>query len=405
VALSGNHVVFEGGGGFGQLGIYLFDGATLSRVADTNTPIPAGSGNFVGFIFGGPMVSGDNVTFKGLGSGFDLGIYLFDGTTLSKVADTRTPIPGGTEDFRDFGLPVISGGNVAFLGIADGRPIGLYLFDGTTLRNVADTASAVPDGTGTFTDFFAPAMSDRNLAFVGRDIAGDGSIEFFNGNTLSVVANTNTPIPGGTGHFVAVAGAPALSEGNVAFAARGSGMEDGIYLATHELVSPAKAWVGLKNSDDIGLKVDLQVDVFKNDRLLASGQLDNTSPGSSRFSRSKLKTIALGLTGEPFDFASGDALKMRLSVRNACSASPHNSGTVRLWYGGSPIDSGKKRGAGTRFDARVRGADNDYFVRSGFNLGVTPDSSRQFVDVFVDNRVECPGRPFQPFGTWSILLP
>ena len=407
VAISGTNVVFDGfGPGFGQEGIYLFDGANLIAVADTSTAIPGGTGNFGGFIFEGLMVSGRNVTFKGLGSvGMDEGIYLFDGTTLSKVADTDTPIPDAAGPFTDFGLPVISGRSVAFLGVSEGQPTGLYLFDGTALGTVADTRSPVPDGTGTFTDFLGPAMSERNLTFSGRDSAGERAILLFNGHTLSVVANTKTPLPGGTSHFVAFAGPPAISGGNVAFAARGSGMEEGIYLATHELIGPAKLWVGLRNSDDVGLRVDLLAEVFKNDTLLASGQLDSLATGSSGFSRAQLRTIALSSSGEPFEFAPGDVLKLRLSVRRTCSGGGHISGAVRLWYGGLPVDGGKNRDAGTRFDARVRGAADDYFVRSGFNLDVTPESSRRFVDRFVDSKIACPDRPFLSFGTWSIALP
>jgi hypothetical protein len=70
----------------------------LSKVVDTNTPIPGGSGNFNYFL---PMaISGDNVAFEGEGSSGQHGIYLFNGTTLIKVADFSTPIPSGSGNFH-----------------------------------------------------------------------------------------------------------------------------------------------------------------------------------------------------------------------------------------------------------------------------------------------------------------
>ena len=44
------------------------------------------------------------------------GIYLFDGTSLARVADLTTLIPGGTGPFTGFSAPVLSGANVAFRG-------------------------------------------------------------------------------------------------------------------------------------------------------------------------------------------------------------------------------------------------------------------------------------------------
>lgn len=95
----------------------LAEGITFTKVADTSTPIPGGSGNFGAFI-GVPSISGGNVAFDGsVGSdGFMPGIYSNIGGSLNVVADEATPIPGGSGNFGNFGDLSISGGNVAFLG-------------------------------------------------------------------------------------------------------------------------------------------------------------------------------------------------------------------------------------------------------------------------------------------------
>ena len=109
----------KGGGG-----IYLFNGTTLTKLADYNTPIPGGSGNFT--TFSDPVISGNDVAFWGGGSA-QVGIYLFDGTTLSKVADTNTPVPGVSGNFAGFFEPVIDNGKVAFLGFWGTEQGGIYM--------------------------------------------------------------------------------------------------------------------------------------------------------------------------------------------------------------------------------------------------------------------------------------
>jgi hypothetical protein len=160
----------------------------------------------------------------------------------------------------------------------------------------------------------------------------------------------------------------------------------------------------LKTSDDIGLGVDLRAEMFENDTLVASGQLDNQSIGSSGFKNALLKVVPLSFAGGPVEFAPGDTLKMTLSARRTCSGGGHNAGHVRLWYDGQPIDSGKTRDAGSHFGLIVGSADNDYFLRPDDVLTVTPGAQRRFIEVRVDSKAGCPDRPFTPFDTWTTVL-
>src|SRR5262249_18265881 len=153
----------------------------------------------------------------------------------------------------------------------------------------------------------------------------------------------------------------------------------------------------LKTSDDVGLRVDLRAEVFDNDTLVASGELDNQSIGSSGFRNALLKTVPLSFTTGPVEFASGDTLKMRVSARRTCSGGGHNAGHVRLWYDGLPIDSGKARDAGSHFGLMVGSADNDYFLRPNAALTLGPGSERRFIDLRVDSQAACPDRSFTPF--------
>jgi hypothetical protein len=85
------------------------------RIADTTTPIPGGTGNFTSFpglpslSFSGDVFS--NVVFGGIGNGLQ-GIYSASFVKVQPgppnvfliVADLNTPIPGSASNFTDFGL-------------------------------------------------------------------------------------------------------------------------------------------------------------------------------------------------------------------------------------------------------------------------------------------------------------
>ncbi len=173
---------------------------------------------------------------------------------------------------------------------------------------------------------------------------------------------------------------------------------------TLSALSPAKLWVGLKNSDAVGLKVDLLAEVLTDAVKVGGGQLNNVSAGSTGFNNALLDTIPLVLTGGPVGI--GSALQIRVSVRRTCTGPGHLSGTVRLWYDGRLVDTGASRDAGSRFDATIGdGPATNYFLRTGLALSETPGTSKQSIDVAVDSMEPCPDRTFKPFGTWSIVVP
>ncbi len=167
-------------------------------------------------------------------------------------------------------------------------------------------------------------------------------------------------------------------------------------------LSPARVWIGLRNSDAVGLRVDLRVEVFVNGEKVGGGQFNNALTGSSGFNNAQQLTIPLALIGGPTSPVS--TLVVRVSVRRACSGGGPNSGTPRLWYNGPEIDSGRGRNAGSRFGATI-GGETDYFLREGLALATGAGASRLFIDKTVNSAVACPERPFTPFGAWSLTLP
>jgi hypothetical protein len=163
----------------------------------------------------------------------------------------------------------------------------------------------------------------------------------------------------------------------------------------------AKVWVGLANSDDAGIKFDLQAIVKKNGSQVGSGQLSSVNGGGSSFNNARLNTITLALTAGPTTVSTGDTLSIEVLVRTACTGSGHNSGRARLWFNGAKIDTGKTADAGSRFDATIGTAASDYFLRTGAVLGATAGSARASVDAKAGAKCS----PFTSFGTWSLEVP
>jgi len=240
--LDENNILFWGQGTGGQQGFHAsFGGTNLVKVADLNTAIPGGSGSFVSFLSNGTNVmlnpqplppgeiSGSNILFWGAGNGGQQGLYTsLGGTGLARIADTSTAIPGGSGNFVSF-LPngtngyepwpqpwKLSGNNILLWGQGTGGQQGFYAsLGGAGLVRIADTNTAIPGGSGSFVSFLSnganvmlnpqplpPEISGSNVVFWGVGAGGQQGLYASWGETnLVKVADTNTPIPGGTGRF------------------------------------------------------------------------------------------------------------------------------------------------------------------------------------------------------------
>lgn len=83
----------------------------------------------------------------------------------------KTLVPGkGNQTFVSFSSPVVSGGFVAFAGLASGGSVGLYRFNlfANSLTKVADTSDSVPGANVPFSDF--PR---------GCSVGSDGAVAFY----------------------------------------------------------------------------------------------------------------------------------------------------------------------------------------------------------------------------------
>jgi uncharacterized repeat protein (TIGR03803 family) len=155
-------------------------------------------------------------------------------------------------------------------------------------------------------------------------------------------------------------------------------------------VGPAVAWIGLKNSDDIGTSFDLLAEVFQDAVLVASGQLSGVPGVGSGFNNARLRTIAL----TPGTVNSGTTLRIRLSVRVAANSS-HRSGTARLWFNDASANTHLKTVSGE--------AAANYYLLDGLVLGTEVGlGPKKTKDILVDRARD--GNAFKAFGTWSVVV-
>ena len=165
-----------------MMGVYKIIDDIISVVADHTTPIPDGSGDFTRFFQ--PRIDQENVAFKGVrdGTQYQSGIYAELSGSLVRVADRNTPIPEGTGDFQQFYGMDIEHGRVVFNSISevDKDDSGIYFFENGTLRKVIDTGDQLdgrnirePSGGIPGIGFSAPGLDGDLLAFSVQFDSGD----------------------------------------------------------------------------------------------------------------------------------------------------------------------------------------------------------------------------------------
>src|SRR5262249_20855038 len=127
----------------------------------------------------------------------------------------------------------------------------------------------------------------------------------------------------------------------------------------------ATLWVGLKNSDAVGLRLDLFAQVSVGGQEVARGQLDNVSAGGSGFNNARPSTIPLRFVPPyipPVALPDAGELQITLKARRTCAGGGHASGTARLWFDDAQ--------AASRFALTIVGVTKSFFLRSGAPLAL-----------------------------------
>ena len=174
------------------------------------------------------------------------GVFVSSGNALVKIADTTTLRPGGTGTFSSFGPLSVDATGVAFIaqdrqegdsGETGSFKAGVYLAQSGSIRTVADTDTPIPDGTGTFTQFRTrttaqgPALDGGAVVFSASGLDGQEGIYSTFGGSLHRVVDLDDMLDGKTLDSLAT-GLNGFDAGQIAFWARFDDGSEGIFLAT-----------------------------------------------------------------------------------------------------------------------------------------------------------------------------
>jgi hypothetical protein len=139
--------------------------------------------------------------------------------SFTKLADTTTPVPGGTfGNFTDVRLVAADGPNVAFTGtyrVDNQNHTGLYQYHNGAISTIADLSISAPTG-GAFQQIVAGnEYIGGNLVFGGTTDAGLG-IYRYNGSGISTVVAPGTVLPVDGGTLASLAGKGLSGDANTA---------------------------------------------------------------------------------------------------------------------------------------------------------------------------------------------
>jgi len=227
-SINGSQVAFRAYG-FNQSGVYLGGGGTLTKLADLNDAIPSGTGNFTQ-IHDYVSYDGDRAVFRATGASSQHGLYASRNGTLTKLIDRNTAVPDDADTFASsgtvLGYPMIDSGLVVFeyKGVFTVPAAG-----GTPVRVCGGPVPVtIPGGIGDFTGCWNPSIGAGMVAFFGSGSSSQAGVYTWLNGMVKLVADKNTPVPGGTGVFAGFSG-PSADGGNVAFIGRNNYWDYGIY--------------------------------------------------------------------------------------------------------------------------------------------------------------------------------
>ncbi len=207
-------------------------GLTVTKLVDTGTLGPGGTQTF--WYLGAPAWDGSTVVFTGsVGEPGDsyAGVFMLDGGVISALAVVDQAVPGSDTFFETFCVnPSVSEGLIAFCAMDSTSPFaedGIYDYtESIGLGVVADESTAAPGGTGTFDYLGGPTVGGDQIAFAAGDGAGVRGAYVASPLEITLIADTTTTVPGASANFANGSfGAPSVNAaGDVAFYGQETGL-------------------------------------------------------------------------------------------------------------------------------------------------------------------------------------
>jgi murein DD-endopeptidase MepM/ murein hydrolase activator NlpD len=128
-------------------------------------------------------------------AGLGLAVYAKFGSDLRLIADTSTAVPNGSGSFIHFDGVSIEANTVVFQASGVGGQKGIYQYRDGELSTIADTSTEMPGAGTTYQGFGRPSLSNGNVAFFGSSVGHAGVYARIDGD-LRVIADNATSLPG-----------------------------------------------------------------------------------------------------------------------------------------------------------------------------------------------------------------
>ena len=206
---------------------------TYIKIADSGTPVPGGTGTFS--FLGTPSYDGHNVAFTeahsiGPNQILPAGVYKYADGVLGVVADCNTLIPGTDERFHHFNSGVsVSAGEVLFVGHSASGIEGIYIA-GDELTLVVDNQTPIPGGSGNFASFNHISRDGRAVMFEGVAATGERGLYLCDDGEITLLVDQTTLIPPDDHEPFGIFTSTAVRGDTVVFCARAAdGSPGGIY--------------------------------------------------------------------------------------------------------------------------------------------------------------------------------
>jgi hypothetical protein len=199
------------------------------KVADMNTAMPGGAGNFEGLDF--PSLDAGSVVFGGWNA-TAVGVYREVGGGFEIVADLTSPVPGRTSTFSSFHDVSQDGGMIGFYAYTSGDPQsekGIYASSGGSLFVIVDETTHFPEQpspSATYYRFHSPLVDAGAVYFYGQR-GTDKGIHRNESGTIDIVFDADVQMPGGVSDLDSFRFA--AGDGGVAFEGNGMWGEEGVY--------------------------------------------------------------------------------------------------------------------------------------------------------------------------------
>ena len=177
----GDSILFVGGVSSQATGVYRTTlSGSISAIADLNTPIPDGEGNFIFFDARFARFGGGGTVFFGRGSNNQNGIYHTGSGELTKVVDFNTLHPELKTPFTNLNAPVVFGDRVFFIGLGVGFN-SIFEFSDGELSELIRVGDMI-DGRE------LQQIFSNQLSFDGNQLVFNGNIGL--GSTSAIVSVT-----------------------------------------------------------------------------------------------------------------------------------------------------------------------------------------------------------------------